>query len=52
MLYRLLVDVNRYKVWCFLQKDLLPIVTQNDNPVDSTDIGDDIWRRTGGVRYI
>ena len=49
MLCHLLLDVNRYEVWSYLQKDVLPIVTQNDSLVDSTGIGDDIWRRTGGI---
>ena len=52
MLCRLLVDVKRYKFWPYLQKSIPPIVTKNDSLVDSTDIGDDIWRRTGGIRYI
>ena len=33
-------------------KNLPLIVIQNDSLVDSTDLGDDIWRRTGGIRYI
>ena len=53
MLCRLLVDVNRCKFWSYLPaKNIPPIVTQNDSLVDSTDIGDDIWRRTGAIRYI
>ena len=52
MLCDLLVDVKRYKFWPYLQKIIPPIVTKNDSLVDSTDIGDDIWRRTGGIRYI